>query len=116
MKVKMSGMKPNSFCCTGSAGGGFKFVCSHIVIPMMIGNTPSTRNGPKKGRCEGSHGMSPNRLNRFVGSGADKSLTQAKKGAWRMSMVTSSTLYSEKKTGTWISIGRQPAKGFTFSF
>src|SRR5947209_1417217 len=105
MKVKISGMKPKIFCCMGSAGGGLRLVCSHMVNPMISGNTPIIRY------CGGIQGISPNRLKIDVGSGADRSLIQPKKGACRMSMVTSSTLYSEKNTGIWITIGRQPETG-----
>ena len=44
------------------------------------------------GTCDGSQGISPNRLKIVVGSGADRSLIQPKNGAWRISMVTNSTL------------------------
>src|SRR6202008_1817568 len=106
----MSGIKAKIFACVGSAGGGLRLVCSHMVKPMMIGNKPIIR------KLGGSHGMSPKRLKTVVGSGADKSLIQPKNGACRISMVTNSTLYSEKNTGICKATGRQPAIGLIFSF
>ncbi len=55
------------------------------------------------GMIVGSNGMRPNRLKMLVGSGADRSWIQPKNGACRISMVTNSTLYSEKNTGIWMS-------------
>src|SRR5436309_630390 len=116
MKVKITGIQLKIIACAGSGGGGLSFICSHIVTPMISGHGPRCRNGPTTGSTVGSNGKSPNRLKTVSGSGAERSLIQPKNGAWRISMVTNSTLYSEKKTGTWMSIGRQPATGFTFSF
>ncbi|MNR34577.1 hypothetical protein D3C85_1523610 [compost metagenome] len=48
---------------------------------------------PTRGRVAGSHGMAPNRFQIVDGSRADRSRIQPKKGAWRISMVTNSTLY-----------------------
>src|SRR5205085_6180260 len=115
MKVKITGIQSIIICWVGSGGGGLSFICSHMVTPMTSGQTPIIRNVPTTGSCEGSQGMSPNRLKTVVGSGAERSLIQPKNGAWRISMVTNSTLYSEKNTGIWISMGRQPDTGFTFS-
>ncbi len=44
------------------------------------------------GSAVGSHGMSPNSVNRLVGSGAERSLIQPKNGACRISMVMKITL------------------------
>src|SRR5438093_3240869 len=92
MKVKMIGIQSNSIFCVGSGGAGLSFICSHMVTPMTSGQAPINRNGPSTGRCDGSQGINPNKLNTVVGSGADKSLIQPKNGAWRISMVTNSTL------------------------
>src|SRR5580658_2728508 len=96
----------------GSGGGGFSFCCRNMVTPMTSGHAPRCRYGLN---ILGSNGISPNRLNTFVGSTCDRSLIQPKNGAWRISMVTKITLYSEKNTGIWITIGRQPDAGLTFS-
>ncbi len=72
---------------------------------MISGHAPIIR------KCGGVKGIRPNRLKTVVGSGADRSWIQPKNGAWRISIVTNSTLYSEKNTGIWRTIGRQPATG-----
>src|SRR5206468_231713 len=90
MKVKITGIQSKIICWVGSGGGGLSFICTHMVTPMTSGQTPSIMNGPTSGRCEGSHGMSPNRLNTVVGSGAERSLIQPKNGACRISMVMNS--------------------------
>src|ERR671933_86144 len=105
MKVNITGIQLNTVCCTGSGGVGFNRICSHMVTPMMSGQTPSMRI------CGGVQGMRPNRLNTVVGSGAERSRIQPKKGAWRISMVTNSTLYSAKNTGIWITTATQPDTG-----
>src|SRR5947209_2052281 len=115
MKVKMIGIQLKIMACVGSGGGGLSFICSHMVTPMISGHGPRWRNGPITGTTVGSHGISPNRLNTVSGSGAERSLIQPKNGACRRSMVTNNTLYSAKKTGTWMTIGRQPATGLIFS-
>src|SRR5580692_12403817 len=112
MKVNTIGMNWNSRACTGSGGGGLSFCCANIVKPMISGQAPICRNGEI---TVGSNGISPNRLNRLVGSTADRSWIQPKNGACRISMVTKMTLYSEKNTGICTTIGRQPEAGFTFS-
>src|ERR1700680_2954514 len=99
MKVKTAGIQSIIIFCVGSGGAGLSFICSHMVNPMTSGQAPSIRNGPSSGRWEGSQGMSPNRLNTVVGSGADKSLIQPKNGAWRISMVTTRTLERGEKSG-----------------
>src|SRR3978361_127019 len=96
MKVKMMGINWNILACTGSGGGGFSFCCKNIVTPMISGHTP---------RCSrweywvGATGLGPKRLKMLVGSTADRSRIQPKKGACRISIVTKITLYNEKKTG-----------------
>src|SRR5215218_142220 len=92
MKVKISGIQSKIIFCVGSGGDGLSFIWNHIVTPMIIGQTPMWRNWPSTGITVGSHGIRPNRLKRLVGSGADRSLIQPKNGAWRISMVTNSTL------------------------
>src|SRR5258708_422268 len=116
MKVKMTGIQLKMTCCAGSGGGGLSFICRNMVTPMISGQAPSCRNEPTTGRTAGSYGIKPNRLNMLVGSGADRSLIQPKNGAWRISMVTNKTLYSEKNTGICNATGRQPAIGLIFSF
>ena len=92
MKVKMIGIQSKIIFWVGSGGAGLSFICTHMVTPMMSGHAPSIRKPPTTGRCDGSKGSRPNRLNTFVGSGADRSLIQPKNGAWRISIVTNSTL------------------------
>src|SRR3974377_953293 len=99
MKVKITGIQSNMIFWAGSGGAGLSFIWNHMVTPMTSGQAPSTRNDPTSGSCEGSNGKSPNRLNRWVGSGAERSLIQPKNGAWRISIVTNKTLYSAKNTG-----------------
>ena len=53
---------------------------------MISGQTPIIS------MCGGVNGSRPNRLKMVVGSGADRSWIQPKNGAWRISMVTNSTL------------------------
>ena len=72
--------------CIGSAGCGFSFCCRNIVAPISSGQTPIIR------KAGGSNGSRPNRLKIEVGSGADRSWIQPKKGAWRISIDTNSTL------------------------
>ena len=86
MTVKTSGRIMNIFACTGSAGCGFSFCWNHMVAPMISGQTPIIISS---GGCQG---IRPKRLKMVVGSGADRSLIQPKNGAWRISMVTNSTL------------------------
>src|SRR4029450_195142 len=99
MRGRMSGRELKIIACVGSGGGGLSFIWNHMVTPMMSGQMPSMRKGPKTGTCEGSQGISPNRLKIVVGSGAERSLIQPKNGACRISMVTNNTLYSAKNTG-----------------
>src|SRR5437870_7852563 len=77
MKVKITGIQSIIIFWVGSGGAGLSFICSHMVNPMTSGQAPSIRNGPSSGRCEGSQGINPNRLNTVVGSGADKSLIRS---------------------------------------
>ena len=77
MKVKISGIQSKIIFWVGSGGVGLSFIWNHIVMPMMIGQTPSIRYGPTTGPSViGSHGISPNRLKIVVGSGAERSLIQ----------------------------------------
>src|SRR6516165_6768545 len=92
MKVNMTGIQLKTTCCAGSGGGGLSFICRNMVMPMMAGQAPSDKNEPTTGNRVGSKGMSPNRLNRLVGSVAERSWIQPKNGACRISMVTTSTL------------------------
>ncbi len=94
----------------GSGGGGFIFCCKYIVSPIRSGQIPTVKNNG------GSQGINPKRLNKLVGSGADKSLIQPKKGACLISIETNSTLYNAKKTGICTIIGNHPDFGFIFSF
>ena len=70
-----------------------------MVKPYSSGQTPMCsgppRNEPISGAVAGSQGIAPNRLKIVDGSRADRSWIQPKNGAWRISMVTVSTLYSE---------------------
>ena len=43
MKVKISGIQSKIIFWVGSGGVGFSFIWNHIVMPMMIGQTPSAR-------------------------------------------------------------------------
>ncbi len=92
MKVKITGIQSKIIFCVGSGGVGLSFICTHMVTPMISGQTPSMQEWPITGSSVGSNGISPNRLKSVVGSGADRSLIQPKNGAWRISMVTNSTL------------------------
>src|ERR1700712_3252028 len=116
MNVNMTGIQSKIIFCVGSGGVGFSFIWNHIVMPMMIGQTPRCRKCPTTGSSNGSYGMRPNKLKMLVGSGAERSWIQPKNGACRISMVTNSTLYSEKNTGICKATGRQPAIGLIFSF
>ncbi len=80
---------------------------------MIIGHTPMLMTSGT--RPVGSQGISPNRFHREVGSAADRSWIQPKKGAWRLSMVTKRTFYRSTNTGIWMIIGRQPDAGLAFS-
>src|SRR6266478_6297594 len=116
MKVKITGIQSKIIFCAGSGGVGLSFIWNHMVTPMTSGQAPIQRKDPIIGICVGSKGINPNRLKTLVGSGADRSLIQPKNGAWRISMVTNKTLYSEKNTGICNATGRQPAIGLIFSF
>ena len=86
-------------CCIGSPAGGFIAVVNHMVKPYSSGQTPMcrvvARMPPISGAWAGSQGIAPNRLKIVVGSRDERSWIQPKNGAWRISMVTVSTLYSE---------------------
>ena len=92
--MKITGNHWKIFCWMGSPAGGFIAVVSHMVKPYSSGHTPRCAIiAPISGSEPGSQGIRPNRLNIVVGSGADRSWIQPKNGAWRISMVTVSTLY-----------------------
>src|ERR1039458_7162758 len=88
MKVKISGIQLKIIACVGSGGVGLSFICAHMVMPMMIAQAPRCRKCPTMGMVVGSNGMRPNKVNRLVGSGADRSWIQPKNDACRISMVT----------------------------
>jgi len=92
MNMNTQGIHENTCCCTGSLGAGFSFCCSHMVMPRMIGSRPMKircKSDPVAGAAQGN---SPNRLYSDEVSGADRSFSQPKNGAWRSSMVTKITL------------------------
>ena len=60
--VKNNGKNINIFACMGSGGVGLSFCCINIVIPIIIGHAPISRNEG------GSQGINPKRLNTEVGS------------------------------------------------
>ena len=74
MIVKNKGKNAKIFACIGSGGAGLSFYCKYIVNPIKIGQIPIIK---KPG---GSHGIRPKRLKIDVGSLADKSCIQPKKG------------------------------------
>ena len=39
----MIGIQLKIIAWVGSGGAGFSFICTHIVMPMMIGQMPSAR-------------------------------------------------------------------------
>ena len=80
------------FACTGSGGAGFSFCCRNMVTPIRIGQTPRLRVATKGSPTGTAQGARPKRFIQEVGSGAERSLIQPKKGAWRISMVTKSIL------------------------
>ena len=86
MIVKNIGKNIKIFACIGSGGVGFNFCCKYMVSPMRIGHTPIIK------KVGGSYGINPNKLNIEVGSLADKSCIQPKKGCCLISIVTYSIL------------------------
>ncbi len=86
MKVNITGIQAKIIAWVLSGGVGFMRIWMNIVIPMTSGQMPSIRI------CGGVKGISPNRLNTDVGSGAERSWIQPKNGAWRISMVMNKTL------------------------
>ena len=77
------GKNVNIFFCIGSViGEGFSLCCKNIVNPINIGQAPIIRN------VGGSQGIKPNKLKTEVGSLADKSSIQPKKGWCLISSVT----------------------------
>ena len=51
MNVNITGIQLKICCCTGSGCCGFSCICTHIVMPMMIGQTPTCRNsGTREGQ------------------------------------------------------------------
>src|SRR6202008_2450383 len=88
--LKASGMIHLSLACIGSGGVGLSQVWNSEVAVMTIGRM-------------------------YQGSGADRSVIQPIHGAWRISTDDSSTQYSAMNTGIWITMGKQPPIGLTFS-
>ena len=86
MTVKNSGKNINIFAWIGSGGAGFNFCCRYIVSPIKHGQAPIIK---KEG---GSQGISPNKLNKDVGSHSDKSFIQPKNGWCLISIVTNNIL------------------------
>ena len=72
--VKNTGKNIKIFACIGSVGAGFNFCWIHIVRPISIGQIPIIK------KLGGSQGIKPKKLNKEVGSGADKSFIQPKNG------------------------------------
>ena len=84
--VKKSGKNIKIFAWIGSGGVGFSFCCKYILNPIRIGHAPIIK------KVGGSQGINPNKLNIDVGSLADKSFIQPKKGWCLISMVMNSIL------------------------
>ena len=72
------------FCWIGSIGCGLSFIWSHMVAPKTSGQMPTSRNSGA------GQSRNPNAVMKVIGSGAERSSIQPKKGAWRISMVTNS--------------------------
>jgi len=72
--VKKIGKIINIFAWIGSGGVGFNFCCTHILKPISIGQAPIIK------KVGGSQGINQNKLKTDVGSLADKSCIQPKKG------------------------------------
>src|SRR6202040_384650 len=97
--VTKNGNATNTFFWNGPSIDRLIFCCRiQIVKPRSNDHAPTCRN------CGGFQGIRPNRLNSVVGSGADKSLIEPKKGACRISMGRLSTLKKAKSTRNWIRI------------
>ncbi len=92
MNMNTQGIQAKIIACVGSVGVGFSFCCSHIDTPNSKGRTPmkiSARMLPFSGAAQGNK---PKRLKSDEVSGAERSVSQPKNGAWRNSMVTKITL------------------------
>ena len=87
----MIGMNRKILAWTGSGGCGFRRCWTNMESPMRIGQTPRlmSSKGPSGGTSQGSR---PKPFKNELGSGAERSWIQPKKGAWRISMVTNMTL------------------------
>ena len=44
MKVKISGIQLKIICWVGSGGAGLSFICTHMVTPMIAGQTRILRS------------------------------------------------------------------------
>ena len=86
MKVKTTGIQVKIIAWVGSGGVGLSRIWRNMVTPMISGQMPIIS------RLGGVQGISPNNVNSDVGSGADRSWIQPKKGACRISMVMNRTL------------------------
>jgi hypothetical protein len=49
MKVKITGIQVKIIACVGSVGVGLSFICTNIVMPIRIGQTPRPSSGPSSG-------------------------------------------------------------------
>ena len=90
--MKTQGIQLKIIAWVLSVGAGFSFCCSHMEMPRMIGQTPIERMPSTLVWSGAAKGSRPKRLRIEVGSGAERSWIQPKKGAWRSSMVTKITL------------------------
>ena len=81
MNMKTQGIQAKICCCTGSAGAGFSFCCSHIEMPRRIGSTPMKISASTEPCAGASQGNRPNRLNSDEVSRAARSFSQPKNGA-----------------------------------
>ncbi len=92
MKVNTTGIQLKMSCCVGSACGGLSRICTHIVMPMMIGQMPRCARLPTSGSAVGSQGIRPNSVKILVGSCVARSWIQPKNGACRMSRLMKITV------------------------
>jgi hypothetical protein len=56
MKVKISGIQLKIIAWVGSGGVGFMRICSHMVMPMISGQTPIIRKDGDVERATGRTG------------------------------------------------------------
>ena len=113
MNMNTHGIQAKIIFCVGSVGARFSFCCIHIEIPNRIGRTPRLKIAKMLPTSGTPHGSRPKRFRIDDGSGALRSVIHAIQLAWRNSIVTKITLYSEKKIGICRKIGRHPDAGFT---